>query len=80
MILFIFEGQVEEPKIMATLEQLFLNRIEEQLICSYGADTYTLWKDIVEYIIDKFFLLKEEDTSLFNSFTPSQFLAYRQQW
>lgn len=64
MILFIFEGQVEEPKIMATLEQLFLNRIEEQLICSYGADTYTLWKDIVEYQksgyeIDVFSIIKE---------------------
>lgn len=64
MILFIFEGQVEEPKIMATLEQLFLNKIEEQLICSYGADTYTLWKDIVEYQksgyeIDVFSIIKE---------------------
>lgn len=49
MILFIFEGQVEEPKIMATIKQLFLSRIEEQLLCSFGSDTYTLWKDIVEY-------------------------------
>lgn len=64
MILFIFEGQVEEPKIMATIKQLFLSEIEEQLLCSFGADTYTLWKDIVEYgrdgyEIDVFNIVKE---------------------
>ena len=64
MILFIFEGQVEEPKIMATIKQLFLSNIEEQLLCSFGSDTYTLWKDIVEYQkngyeVDVFNIVKE---------------------
>ena len=64
MILFIFEGQVEEPKIMATIKQLFLSNIQEQLLCSFGSDTYTLWKDIVEYQkngyeVDVFNIVKE---------------------
>ena len=64
MILFIFEGQVEEPKIMATIKQLFFSSFEGQLLCSFGADTYTLWRDIIEYQksgydIDVFRIVKE---------------------
>lgn len=34
---------------MATIRQLFFSSVENQLLCSFGADTYTLWKDIVDY-------------------------------
>lgn len=64
MILFIFEGQVEEPRIMTTIKQLFFKSREDQLLCSFGSDTYTLWKDIVDYQkngyeVDVFSVIKE---------------------
>lgn len=52
MILLVFEGQKEEPKIMATVKTLFFNGGEGQLLCSYGTDTYTLWKDVQDHIKD----------------------------
>lgn len=52
MILLVFEGQVEEPRVMSTIRTLFFNRGKDQIICSYGADTYTLWKDIQRHLQD----------------------------
>lgn len=53
MILLVFEGQKDEPKIMATVKTLFFPK-EEQLLCSYGTDTYTLWKEVQEHISNGF--------------------------
>lgn len=55
---------MEEPRIMATIKQLFFKSNEEQLLCSFGSDTYTLWKDISEYQkngyeVDVFNVVKE---------------------
>lgn len=63
MILLVFEGQKEEPKIMATIKSLFFKE-EDQLLCSYGTDTYTLWKDVLShsengYDADVFTIVKE---------------------
>lgn len=46
MILFVFEGRKDEPKIMATLKYLFFRNGPEQVLCSFGTDTYTLWKEV----------------------------------
>lgn len=64
MILLIFEGQKEEPQIMTTIKTLFFGRGKEQLLCSYGTDTYTLWRDIKLYTedgydVDVFQIVKE---------------------
>lgn len=48
MILLIFEGINEEPKIMATIKELFFPN-EEQLHCSYGQDTASLYADIKKH-------------------------------
>ena len=49
MILFVFEGKVTEPKVMATLQHLYFPDAANQILCYYGTDTYTLWKDIKEH-------------------------------
>lgn len=49
MILFVFEGKITEPKVMATLQHLYFPSAVDQLLCYYGTDTYTLWKDIKEH-------------------------------
>lgn len=64
MILLVFEGEKDEPKIMATIKRLFFNGMENQLLCSYGTDTYTLWKDVRRhaedgYEVDIFQIVKE---------------------
>lgn len=48
MILLIFEGSNEEPKIMATIKELFFPN-EEQVHCSYGHDTTSLYADIIKH-------------------------------
>lgn len=48
MILLIFEGCNEEPKIMATIKELFFPK-EEQVHCSYGHDTTSLYADIKKH-------------------------------
>lgn len=63
MILLVLEGQKEEPKIMATIKSLFFDRGKEHVLCSYGTDAYTLWKDIKEhtesgYDVDVFRIVK----------------------
>lgn len=50
MVLLILEGETEEPKVMATIKQLFFSKNKEHLLCSYGTDTYTLWKDVRKYV------------------------------
>ena len=49
MILFVFEGQKEEPRVMATIKQLFFYGKEDQVHCSFGCDTYTLFKEVQNY-------------------------------
>ncbi|MCF0195390.1 MAG: hypothetical protein HUK00_09490 [Bacteroidaceae bacterium] len=48
MILLIFEGNNEEPKIMATIKALFFPS-EEQVHCSYGHDTASLYAEIKKH-------------------------------
>ena len=52
MILLVFEGQVGEPKVMATLQHLYFSDAANHLLCSYGTDTYTLWKDVKRHDLD----------------------------
>lgn len=64
MILLVFEGQKEEPKIMATIKTLFFPNREDQILCSFGTDTYTLWNDVQKHIsngyeADVFEIVKE---------------------
>lgn len=49
MILLVFEGQVGEPRVMATLQYLYFSDTASQVLCYFGTDTYTLWKDIKEH-------------------------------
>lgn len=50
MILLVFEGQKDEPIIMATIKALFFHKEEEYVLCSYGTDTYSLWKEVSGHI------------------------------
>lgn len=52
MILLVFEGRVLEPKVMATLQYLFFSSTVESVMCYYGTDTYTLWKEVKEHAVD----------------------------
>ena len=52
MILLILEGANTEPPIVATIRLLFFANNPDQLVCSYGTDTYTLWKEIKSYMDD----------------------------
>lgn len=52
MILLIFEGQRDEPRIMSTIARLYLQGGERLVYCPFGTDTYTLWKEVEEYSKD----------------------------
>lgn len=52
MILLVFEGQVGEPKVMATLQHLYFSDAANYILCSYGSDTYSLWKDVKRHELD----------------------------
>ena len=52
MILLVFEGQVGEPKVMTTLQHLYFSDAANYILCSYGTDTYTLWKDVKRHELD----------------------------
>lgn len=52
MILFVFEGQKEEPHVMATIKHLFFSGREKQMFCSFGCDTYALWQEVRKYLTD----------------------------
>lgn len=54
MILLVFEGGKSEPRVMATLRELFFPEDREFVLCSFGTDTYTLWKEVVAHSTDGF--------------------------
>ncbi len=49
MILFIFEGDEREPSVYQTLDKLYFPRGNDNIICSYGNNIYSLYNDIMEY-------------------------------
>ena len=49
MILLIFEGKKTEPQVMATLQYLFFSNAAECILCSFGTDTLSLWKEVKEH-------------------------------
>lgn len=63
-ILFIFEGQRSEPKIVSSLQKYFVN--ERTVIqCVYGAEIYQIYKEILEdNDLDVFNLLKERNNDI----------------
>ena len=54
MILLVFEGTDSEPHLMATLRELFFPGEKEYVLCSFGTDTYTLWKEVNEHSAEGF--------------------------
>ena len=52
MILLVFEGEKGEPRVMATLQYLYFSGSANQVLCYYGTDTHTLWKEVKEYEAD----------------------------
>lgn len=52
MMLLILEGRNTEPPVVATIRQLYFADNQDQLVCSYGTDTYTLWKEVKSYVDD----------------------------
>ena len=68
MILLVFEGLKDEPIIMATIKALFFKKEEEYVLCSYGTDTYSLWKEVRDHIatgyeVDVFQIVKAKAIS-----------------
>lgn len=69
MILFVFEGKKQEPRLYKTMEYLFFNRqAENEIIVSYCSNIYSLYQKMTEYDVfgasDSFALiqlLKEEE-------------------
>lgn len=51
MILFVFEGKRSEPKLFNTLKELFFPKREEQIICTYNSNIYSLYSHLVEHDI-----------------------------
>lgn len=49
MILFVFEGEDREPNIYKTLERLYFPRDNENIICSFGNNIYSLYSELMEY-------------------------------
>lgn len=39
-MLLILEGRNTEPPVVATIRQLYFADNQDQLVCSYGTDTY----------------------------------------
>ncbi len=84
MILLIFEGIKEEPKIMQTVKELFFKDNPNMVQCAYGSDTHTFVKEVKDLQkdggeVDIFNVVKNRmnqrgDTSL-NDFISSQFEA-----
>ena len=84
MILLVFEGVKEEPKIMQTVKELFFKDNPDMVQCAYGSDTHTFVKEVKELQeddgeVDIFNVVKSRmnrrgDTSL-NDFISSQFEA-----
>lgn len=69
MILFVFEGKKQEPRLYKTMDYLFFNRQDEnEIIVSYCSNIYSLYQKMTEYDVfgasDSFALiqlLKEEE-------------------
>lgn len=53
MKLFVFEGKKTEPKIFETLKELFFSKREEQLVCTYNSNIYSLYSHLSELEIFK---------------------------
>ena len=50
MILFVFEGKKQEPRLYKTMEYLFFNRqTENEMIVSYCSNIYSLYQKMIEY-------------------------------
>lgn len=50
MILFVFEGKKQEPRLYKTMEYLFFNRqAENEIIVSYCSNIYSLYQKMTEY-------------------------------
>ena len=50
MILFVFEGKKQEPRLYKTMEYLFFNRqTENEIIVSYCSNIYSLYQKMTEY-------------------------------
>ena len=65
MILFVFEGKDDEPRIYKTLKHLFFNKNAEEIIICYCNNIYSLYKKMKEYDVlggaaDIVSVLKEE--------------------
>lgn len=50
MILLVFEGSEHEPRVWATLQNLYFSGTSSQIKCSLGADTRTLWREMQSHI------------------------------
>lgn len=84
MILLVFEGANLEPHVMATLKELYFPGEVNTIQCSFGTDTYTLWKEVMAhsqngYEVDTFniikqYLIAKGDNSLVN-YSSYQFEA-----
>ena len=75
MILLVFEGQVGEPNGMTTLQHLYFSDAANYILCSYGTDTYTLWKDVKRHELDGeadvFAIMKERFLTLEQTLSES---------
>ena len=50
MILFVFEGKKQEPRLYKTMDYLFFNRQDEnEIIVSYCSNIYSLYQKMTEY-------------------------------
>ena len=81
MILLVFEGASNEPAVMATLRYLYFNETASHILCSFGADTRTLWKRVKEhadngYEVDVFTIVKsyfqERDNHVLDKYSSYQ--------
>ena len=48
MILLVFEGNEREPNLYKTIERLYFPRSNNNIICSFGNNIYTLYKEMIE--------------------------------
>lgn len=48
MILFVFEGDEREPHIYKTIEKLYFQRVNDNIICSFGNNIYELYNKMIE--------------------------------
>lgn len=57
MILFVFEGEKQEPNIFNALKDIF--NIKEDIVCTYNTNIHSLYKDLTEQGWDLFLTLVE---------------------